>query len=380
MMQGIGQFQQGREANLFLNILSDYAAQQIGVTGGAAIASGAPQLIQSIISNPEGVFQQIGEMAQLYTLGQAHGPALETILTTLGVDATDLPTTQLFDKLIGMVTGTSSEAGAAAGAGLSSGASSAMGALGAAYSAYNLISNFGHMTPMAGATNGAALGAYVGTSILPGIGTGVGAIIGGIAGGIAGLFHNGKHKDQVARDAVRTQLQQIGLVDKDYQLTLADGSKFNIGVDGGHKFTNLDGTERRVYNTDGSNPLTGEVIGWAQPLAFLLTGGNKKLKDDFTGYFVNAALSNAGADIEVARKNIAGLFAQLQITPEQVLQGLQQGVAQGALTENEFMAFAHGIETLLNGTTSNNRPTAEFKPQALIPAGPVPEEQLPMAA
>ncbi len=219
------------------------------------------------------------------------------------------------------------------------------GFISAAQSAYEIFKNWGQSDPISGAVNGATVGAYIG-SVVPVIGNLIGGAVGGLIGGALGFLHTGKHEDQIARDGVRDILQQNGIIDENWSLTLADGSKFNIGVDGRNSFTNLDGTERLVYNTDGSNPLTPDAIAMVNPLAFLISGGNKKLMNDFAGYFTNAILSNADS-IEKAHENAQFLFASFNIPMEGAQQVLAQSFQQGALSEEEYAVFATSMMHLV---------------------------------
>ncbi len=243
-----------------------------------------------------------------------------------------------------------------------------MGAIGAAYSAYQLIDNWGENTPAGGAVQGASAGAYIGSCICPGLGTVVGGVIGRAVGGLIGCIKkSGKSKEQRARDAVRKHLVELGVTDKKYNLTLANGEKYNIGVDGRNKLTSLDGSRRPVYNVDSSNPLTHEVIGWAQPLAALLTGGDQKLKNDLTGYFVNAALSIA-SDHKDALKNVQAFFCSMKITPGQALEQLKALTAAGKIRETDFEAYAHGLKCLMAGVLSDGTSPASAAEQSTIRA------------
>lgn len=92
----------------------------------------------------------------------------------------------------------------------------------------------------------------------------------------------GKHKDQLARDQVRSYMKEKGLIDDKYNLTNADQSLFDIGRDGGDP----------QYNVDFTRSGIGETVGRANSIATLLTGGDAKLTSDFAGYLTNAATSS----------------------------------------------------------------------------------------
>ncbi len=295
---------------------------------------------------------------QEYSIDSIGVAALEATGKQLGVDITKISAKELYSSLSNwLLKGgaptvsvtpaalTGAEAVAAnTGRSLASTVGGALGFAGAAYSAYGLISNFGKSDPVTGALQGAATGAYIG-SVVPGIGTLIGGAIGAVAGGILGCIKTGKHKDQIARDNVRDFLQERGILNADYQLQLADGSMYDIGKDGGFTLFNTDGTTRHGYDVDFKNPLAGQVVGWIQPLASLLTGGNKKLKDDFTGYFTNAALSNA-TDLESARANVLKLYQQSQATPEIMVQGMTALTQNGGISQQELPAYVGGLQDL----------------------------------
>jgi len=210
----------------------------------------------------------------------------------------------------------------------------AMGAIGAAYAGYKLFDNLGKRDVASGAINGATVGAYIGTHILPGVGTVIGGAIGAVAGGLMGLFKFGKHADQVKRDQMRSQLQGVGFIDSQYQVTLADGSKYDIGKDGRFKLPNLDGSDRRAYEIDFNNPLAGDTVASLDPLGYLLFPDNEKLRTDFVGYLTNAALSNATTP-EQAMLNIHGFYQQLQITPEVIASNTEKLLSTGKITNEQ---------------------------------------------
>ncbi len=221
----------------------------------------------------------------------------------------------------------------------------------ALHGGYKSIRNFGHGDHKGGMKSGAEMGAGIGTIINPGLGTAVGAGIGAVAGGLLGSIKTGKHGDQMDRDDVRKRLQENGVLDADFNVTLADGSKYNIGVDGGARLTNMDGkSERRPYNTDGSNPLTPNTVAMANPLAFIVSGGDQKLMNDFSAYFTNAALSNS-KDLVGAKANLQGIYNQIGAPKEAYIQAFDEAVKQGKLDQKTADIFK-------NSLNSFNFPTA----------------------
>jgi hypothetical protein len=167
---------------------------------------------------------------------------------------------------------------------------------------------------LAGAGVGASIGAFGGP-----IGAGLGAAIGAGVGLIGSEFGSSKDKDQMSRDAVRKYFQKAGFVDQDYNVRLADGSTYNIGVDGKAKaeygVNPQTGKAMHAFDLDQSNPIVKQLIPLVNPLVNALTGGDKKLASDFTGYLVRAAMSNSGNDVQKAITNIQSFYRQLNASP-----------------------------------------------------------------
>lgn len=258
--------------------------------------------------------------ATLFSGGATYGG---TAVGTAANGGTLMSTGEVVPAAAGEAVGSAGAAEAAGG--LTAGA--ALGIIGGAYGGYKTAEYTGSApsggernknSAMGGAASGAAIGAGVG-SIVPGIGTAIGAVVGGIIGGAAGFigseFGSNKDKDQMARDAVRKSMIEQKIIGNDYSFTLADGSRYDIGRDGAFKIKNkgqnIDGkTERQAFDVDFSNPLAAETTAEAMALGMILTGGHKKLSDDFTGYITNAALSNA-TDQGTAVKNLQAITKQM---------------------------------------------------------------------
>jgi hypothetical protein len=127
------------------------------------------------------------------------------------------------------------------------------------------------------------------------------------------MMTTGKSDAQLLRDDFRGDLKASGIADQDYNVTLADGSKFDIGKDGKATLTNIDGkTERRYWNVDESNPLAKYAITKIDPIvrakynAEAEAAGYKP--EQFTAMMVNAVTSNAKSqtDIDANIKAIYG--------------------------------------------------------------------------
>lgn len=172
-----------------------------------------------------------------------------------------------------------------------------------------------------GGAEGAAIASYWG---MPWLGAGIGAAI-----GLAGSFiKSGKHADQISRDSVRSQLVQSGLTDQDFNLTRADGTKYNIGNDGGATLAN----GKRVYELDLEDPLVQELIPYAKSLIQQM-GLTPKQTDDFVGYYVNMALSNAGGNLDAAKQNLSAQFQQAGLSVSQSIANLDQQLSEGKIDQ-----------------------------------------------
>lgn len=134
---------------------------------------------------------------------------------------------------------------------------------------------------------------------------------------IGQMMTTGKSGAQRLRDDFRGDLRSEGIADQDYNVTLADGSKFNIGLDGKTKYqnvgTNIDGkTERNAWDVDFSNPLAQAAIAEIDPhVRSIYKEENGVKPEQYTGMLVNAALSNAKTPEDVKR-NVAAIMGRSQ--------------------------------------------------------------------
>ena len=221
-----------------------------------------------------------------------------------------------------------------------------VGAAIGAYTLYQMGQRWGEgrrdTTSVVSNTAGGALaGAAVGNQVGGYYGAAVGAVVGAIYGFASTYIRAGKHKDQLARDAVRGSLQELKLIDDDYQITLADGSKWDMGKDGG-KRDQADGTNRRPYEVNFENPLAAEAVSLANPLATILVGGNEKLTSDFAGYLANAAMSNAKSGEDVLN-NIMAFYKQLNVGAAEMLDGIEKLKADGKISQNQYDVYRSSV-------------------------------------
>lgn len=213
----------------------------------------------------------------------------------------------------------------------------ASGALGA----YNLASNFGQITPVSGALSGAGVaaglggvGSLAGLAGLSAAGGPVGLLLGGLVGaGMSAFKKSGKHKDNVLRDQLRGQLKKSGVLDADTNFTLADGSKFYAGLDGGS----------HAYDLDQSKPYAELARGYAIPLARLMGYGEKGPTEWMSGYTANAATSNAKSEGDV-RANIRAIADKMGGI-DTIKSGLGSLFDNKKISKEEYDAALNGVDS-----------------------------------
>jgi hypothetical protein len=177
-----------------------------------------------------------------------------------------------------------------------------------------------------------------------------GGLVGAAIGAIGSQFGSGKDKNQMGRDAVRKYLVDQKVVDKaDYTIKFADGSTFDIGKDGGARLTNNEGKERQYSDVDFNDPRAGMVVGSVNPLAAIITGGNKKLSSDFAGEYTNAVLAGGGDDSAVNAR-IRELYAKHNITAADASKIIDQLVADKKVDAQTGASYKNGINVVFGAT------------------------------
>lgn len=124
------------------------------------------------------------------------------------------------------------------------------------------------------------------------------------------MMTTGKSDAQLNRDDFRGFLKESGVADDKYEITLADGSKFNVGLDGKTKYTNTDGkTTRNAWDVDFSNPLAKFATDQIDPIIRQMYANPPKgvNPEQYTGMLVNAVTSNAKTQADV-KANLARII------------------------------------------------------------------------
>jgi hypothetical protein len=141
---------------------------------------------------------------------------------------------------------------------------------------------------------------------------------------IGKMMTTGKSDAQLQRDDFRGLLKQSGVADKNYHVTLADGSKFNVGLDGKTRYKNvgenIDGkTERQAWDVDFSNPLAKYATDQIDPMIRNVYGPDAEKAgikpEQYTGMLVNAATSNAKSQQDVMN-NIQAMLGKSTFAKE----------------------------------------------------------------
>jgi len=139
---------------------------------------------------------------------------------------------------------------------------------------------------------------------------------------IGKMMTTGKSDAQLQRDDFRGILKETGVADKSYHVTLADGSKFNVGLDGKTRYKNvgenIDGKkERQAWDVDFSNPLAKYATDQIDPMIrSIYAGSPKSVKpEQYTGMLVNAVTSNAKSEQDV-QNNIQAMLGKSTFAKE----------------------------------------------------------------
>jgi len=210
----------------------------------------------------------------------------------------------------------------------------------------------------AGAMGGAGAGAAIGTAVLPGIGTAVGAAVGALAGTLGAKFGSGKGKGQVQRDAVRGALQEQGVLDENFQGTLADGTITDFGKDGSILKTSS------MQKMQETNPTAYEPtvqLSDALVSAYGFLGDKNR---SLGRMFVRGALSNAADDPAVAAANMRHFAAQQGITYDLMKSNLDQGLAEGRIEQPEYNRLLTAAGQLVPPEGAEPVQVREVRPEA----------------
>lgn len=136
----------------------------------------------------------------------------------------------------------------------------------------------------------------------------------------AALFGKKKTEGRSRRDALRQQLEKIGLTTEQDKIVFSDGTSFDISEDQGHDKYHLDGRGGSANHTD---PKTQRVMHLANALSGVLGGEDIKAQGNMAGYLVNAALQGTD-DVATAEKRLGELYSKLGANNEQGQQRINE--------------------------------------------------------
>lgn len=164
---------------------------------------------------------------------------------------------------------------------------------------------------------------------------------------------SGKNERQQRRDGYREVLEDLGTAyykNGSHHITLADGSEFDIGKDGGAKLqnkgTNIDNkTDRYYYDVDWSNPIAGQTVGWLNPATAIIFNDPKGT--GFVGHLWNAATSSQPDNLDNAKQNILGIVNDAGITYAEGIRRLDSLKPQ--LGNELYEAYRNGWYNLYYG-------------------------------
>jgi hypothetical protein len=170
------------------------------------------------------------------------------------------------------------------------------------------------------------------------------------------MMRTGKSDAQQLRDDFRGELKASGIADENYNVTLADGSKYNIGIDGKARLQNvgknIDGKEtRQHWDVDFSNPLAKYATSKLDPIIRAKYGPEAEQAgykpEQFTGMMVNAVTSNAKSEADVDA-NIRAIYGDSAVgggapsAPQQAgMQKLPAPMPQGMTIDQMSGAIAN---------------------------------------
>ena len=148
-----------------------------------------------------------------------------------------------------------------------------------------------------------------------------------------------KEENQIYRDRVRKNLKKRGFLNDNYEITTPGGA-FNIGIEdpfGGDK-PKFAGEHRYDVDVNSLDKAGNNLYGIADALANAGIMGDEKRRQQFAGYFMNAA--NVGGD---AFQNMQSIAQQLGLTYEQAMTNLNQ---RTDLSPEQRAQYQNGINML----------------------------------
>lgn len=196
-------------------------------------------------------------------------------------------------------------------------------------------------------------------------------------------FGSTKHEDQIRRDRARNHLKDnvglIQMVDGKHSVELADGSFYDVGIDGGARLDKdfdpnkilstdqslVDGNVR-PYNVDYTNDLDYMTSIAANTLTGMAFGGSSKSQGDMGGYLTNAATSQLESreftydNWVESMKNIRKFYSDSGITSaEMAYSTIDLYLSENKITEDQANEMRHGIALAFSGSPQESYELAQ---------------------
>lgn len=211
---------------------------------------------------------------------------------------------------------------------------------------------------------------------------------------VLNAVEGGKSKEQKGRDAIRSQFQNAGFVDDAFNVTLADGMKVDIGIDGSHAKRAIFDTSKLVgahkertdlnaYDIDYTNDMDYVSGMGGVTLSRIVSGGKADNIDQLGGQLGNAALGSVGFGKEMTQDNFnkvmtnqRGIYAQAGIKNKaDAYQLINQAAAEGRINESDQIA-AHQTANMMYDqdgfTTAQKLMAGRFKGVEAVASNPTP--------
>lgn len=191
------------------------------------------------------------------------------------------------------------------------------------------------------------------------------------------MMTTGKSDAQLMRDDFRGVLKEKGIVDDGYNVTLANGAKFNLGLDGKTKYTNSDGkTSRNAWDVDLNDPLAQYAVSRIDPHIRNMYGAGDPKKglnpEQYTGMVVNAVTNGAKTKEEVDA-NVASVLGTKPFEGSAPLRPTAPPPAQALQTPTPQPAPTPIVKPTFMAPPVNNHPAPQPAP------APAPAPQPPLS-
>jgi len=96
----------------------------------------------------------------------------------------------------------------------------------------------------------------------------------------------------------------------------------------------------------------------------LLAPGNAKVATDFTGYFANAALSNA-KDLNDVRQNINSFLGKFGLSNDALAQGIVELAKGGYIDQGTAQVWIGGIQQRMSASFTGDLKATQTTPQKI---------------